>query len=64
MAWHIDWPMNIIPVIIIIIIIIIMKIFIARYSQLQLGHNALTTRYDQNNKSIQNQKTHSHTNHP
>ena len=36
-------------IIIIIIIIIIMKISIARHPLLQLGHNTLTKRYDQNN---------------
>ena len=42
----------IITIITIIIIIIIMKLHIAHYPQLQLGHNALTqTRYDQNNKA-------------
>ena len=29
----------------------IMKISIGRYHQLQLGHNTLTKRYDQNNKA-------------
>ena len=37
-----------------------MKISIARYPQLQLGHNALTKSYDQNNKAPKI-KRHTHT---
>ena len=48
-------------IIILIIIIIIMKSDTARYPQLQLGHNALTKTYDQNNKAPKiKRRTHTH----
>ena len=52
----------IIIIIIIIIMIIIMKISVARYPELQLGHNALTKRFDRNNNALKiKRRTHTHT---
>ena len=42
-----------------------MKTYIARYTQLQLGHNALTKRYNQNNKAPKiKRRTRTHKNIP